>query len=214
MKTLLITKKSEHCKQAQEFIKKNFSDLTIIEGEFGDSFPKVEWKGDYIISFLSPWVLHRELLDNSQVAINFHPALPKYPGIGCYNFAIYNGDSEYGVTCHYMDEKVDNGDIIKVVRFPISQNETVSTLKEKSMKYLLDLFHEIIGLIVSGKTLPASKEKWSREPYTRKDLIKLGEITNEMSYDEIKKRIRATYFPNAKDLPYINIHEHKFILKK
>ena len=61
-------------------------------GNRDDKFPEdIEWwKGDYIVSFLSPWVISNSLLNRAKKAsINFHPAPPEYPGIGCTNFAIY-----------------------------------------------------------------------------------------------------------------------------
>ena len=55
-------------------------------------FPKEakKWQGDYIISYLSRWIVPSYLLNNAKIAsFNFHPASPEYPGIGCNNFALY-----------------------------------------------------------------------------------------------------------------------------
>ena len=52
--------------------------------------------------------------------INFHPGSPEYPGTGCTNFAIYNKEKEYGVTCHYMKTSVDSEILSQVKRFPIT----------------------------------------------------------------------------------------------
>ena len=44
--------------------------------------------------------------------INVHPSmLPKYRGGNPYSRAIMNGETETGVTIHFMDEKFDTGDI-------------------------------------------------------------------------------------------------------
>ncbi len=78
------------------------------------------WQGDYIISYLSRWVVPAELLERARrAAVNFHPASPDYPGIGCNNFALYENAAEYGVTCHHMAPRVDSGEIIAVRRFPV-----------------------------------------------------------------------------------------------
>ena len=38
---------------------------------------------------MSPWVLNNKILKKTNMYnINFHPGSPKYPGIGCFNFAI------------------------------------------------------------------------------------------------------------------------------
>lgn len=214
MKILLLTKKTEHCRQVQDFVKKGFPEATIIKGEVGDPLPNIEWEGDYIISFLSPWIIPESWLNKTKTCINFHPGPPNYPGIGCYNFAIYNREKEYGVLCHHMLPKVDTGKIIKVVRFQMNETDSVFTLKNRSMKHLIELFHFILGLIASKKTLPQSGEKWLRKPYTRKDLQKICRITKDMNEEEVKLRIKATYFSGARDLPYIEIYGNKFTFKK
>ena len=66
------------------------------------------------------WVVPEWLLRKAKIAaINFHPASPDYPGIGCRNFALYENAKEYGVTCHHMSATIDTGSIIEIKRFPI-----------------------------------------------------------------------------------------------
>ena len=80
----------------------------------------LNWKGDLIISFISSWIYPQQLLSNAGfAAINFHPGSPDYPGTGCTNFAVYNGEKEYGITCHHMNATIDTGSIIQVKRFNI-----------------------------------------------------------------------------------------------
>jgi methionyl-tRNA formyltransferase len=167
-------------------------------GEHGDPLPPSlkNWEGEYIISFLSPWILPESLLKKAEkAAINFHPGPPEYPGIGCYNFALYDEVKEYGVTCHNMAPYVDTGNIIDVMRFPLFKNDTVQSLKERTMNYLLTQFFKICSFIIQGQNLPISKEKWMRDPYTRIELNTLCQITLDMDVLEVKKRIHATDFP-------------------
>ena len=96
------------CARALEFCQQAFAPVTYCLGKWGDPLPgKVqEWEGDYIVSYLSRWVVPDALLKRARkAAINFHPASPEYPGIGCNNFALYENASEYGVTCHHMAPK-------------------------------------------------------------------------------------------------------------
>jgi hypothetical protein len=51
-----------------------------------------------------------------------------------------------------------------------------------------------MNLILNGKPLPESVEKWKRKPFTRKQLDELCTITPDMSEEEIKKRIKATTY--------------------
>lgn len=211
MKILLLSKTTRHCKYIHKLVLKQFSQTKIIKGERGDSLPPIQWRGDLIISFLSPWIIPKDLLSKTKIAINFHPGPPEYPGIGSYNFAIYNQEKKFGVTCHYMVPKVDSGKIIKIVRFSMSKKETVNSLKRKSMKNLVELFLKIWENIILEKRFPETKEHWLRRPYTRKDLQALCQITEKMSKKEVDLRIRATYFVGAEDLPFFKLFNHKFI---
>lgn len=127
-------------------------------------------------------------------AINFHPASPEYPGIGCNNFALYEGTTEYGVTCHSMAPQVDRGSIIAVKRFAVFPRDDVASLLTRTHDYLLVLFYEITSRILRGEPLPSCAETWSRAPFTRAQLDALSRIEPDMTREEIARRIRATAY--------------------
>ena len=212
MRILLLSKTTHWCKVAQRFARLAFRDVTIAEGERGDPLPESleDWEGDCILSFLSSWIIPGKLLRQARVAaINFHPAPPEYPGIGCYNFAIYDGVSQYGVTCHRMEPKVDVGAIVQVQRFPLFPWDTVESLKDRAMVRMLQLFFEICECIIHGDPLPVSSEEWTRVPYTRKELNELCQINQSMDEQEVTRRVRATVFPGFPGA-HVCIGGHKF----
>ena len=196
-KIMLLCKKTLFCKYAIKILESYYPNdkIVIIAGDTGTQMnDELHWyKPEYVISFLSPWIIPKSLLYAAQkAAINFHPGCPRYPGSGCYNFAIYEKAAAYGVTCHHMKEKVDTGDIIMTSHFPVSTNETVESLKLKSMNHLLFIFQKIIYEIYTNDTLPKSNEKWLCQPYTKKQFNELRKIDPlTMDYDEIMLRIRA-----------------------
>ena len=197
-KVLFLGKRNDsHSMKAREFLELYFDNPTILLGDWKDQPPKklLEWKGDYIISYLSRWILTPEMIDSASVAaINFHPASPDYPGIGCINFALYQNEERYGVTCHHMSEKVDSGPIISTKSFPIFEKDSVETLLSRTYDYQLVLFYEIMDKIINDEALPKSKEVWSRKPFTREEFNALTEIKPDMSEEEIKEINRATNF--------------------
>jgi methionyl-tRNA formyltransferase len=202
------------CLRALEFCKDHFSDVTSCLGKWGDPLPEDirKWEGDYVISYLSRWVVPEELLNHARkAAINFHPASPEYPGIGCNNFALYEDAKEYGATCHHMASKVDTGRIIKVRRFPVYPEDGVDALLKRTYENQIELFFEIVGLIAEGKELPVSNETWTRPPFSRKQFNELFIIRPDMTEDEVRRRIRAiSYGPWQ---PYVEIHGHRFEYK-
>lgn len=186
-----------HVDKALAFCQQNFTDVVVHLGQWGDPLPAElrQWDGDYIISYLSRWVIPAWLLEKAKVAaINFHPAPPEYPGIGCTNFALYDEAKEYGATCHHMLPRVDTGAIIATKRFPLFSTDTVGSLLSRTYDYQLVLFYEVMSLVVEGKPLPTSGERWTREPYSRKEFNQLGRIRPDMSREEVAKRVRATEF--------------------
>lgn len=165
---------------------------------------------DVLLSFLCPRVIPQALLDRFKLALNFHPASRNYPGIGCYNFALYDGAEEYGAVCHHMRIPVDSGPIVAERRFYVSPHETVSTLKSKTMNVMLGMLTETASRIVQGKPLAASPLQWSRKAYTRADLERLCVLAPDMTPGEIQRRIRATTFPGYPGA-HITVKGTKFV---
>jgi methionyl-tRNA formyltransferase len=94
-----------------------------------------------------------------------------------------------------MEEKVDMGKIVEERTFAVLQDDTVETLKLRTMKVMTELYGDIVRQIAKGKTLPTSHAKWSRKPFTRKQLNELAVIKPDMDQGEIRRRVRAMTYP-------------------
>ncbi len=200
MKITLLTKENEWGDKALTLAKIIFGaeNIFLERGNRGDPLPNVGWSSrDALISFLCPWIIPKSLLSRFNVAINFHPASADYPGIGCYNFALYEGDSTYGAICHHMVEKVDSGPIIEERRFPMMPDETVETLKFRTMVTLLAMFHDVLAGFATTGSLPQSGATWRGKARTRKELDALCVLTPDMLPEEVARRVRATAYPGA-----------------
>ena len=203
-----------NCEQAEHYIKLHFKNYRLVMLNRGEKLSEVDenWSGDYIISYLSPAILSKKLIDNVRVAaLNFHPGPPEYPGIGCTNFAVYDEVREYGVTCHHMKESVDTGRIVFVERFKVYETDDVYAITNRCYAHLQSLFYHVIDLILHGKTMPVSTEKWTRKPYTRLELNNLAKLSLNMSQEEIKKRLKALEFPGAQGA-YLPVSDLKLSL--
>lgn len=203
-----------YCARALAFCQESFTDVTSCLGVWGDPLPENarNWRGDYVISYLSRWVVPAHLLERARKAsFNFHPASPDYPGIGCNNFALYEDAKEYGVTCHHMAPKVDTGAIIAVKRFPVYPTDGVAELLERTYDNQIALFFKIVSLLAEGKELPISDERWTRPPFTRVQFNELFVITPEMSREEIARRIRAISYKHWQ--PYVELQGYRFEYK-
>jgi methionyl-tRNA formyltransferase len=212
MKILFIGKKHDkNAIMASEYLKLIFPESQILFGERGEKLPEEIgcWNGDYIFSYLSPWIIPQSIIDRAgKGAINWHPGPPEYPGIGCTNFAMYNNEKKFGITCHKMLDKVDTGKIIEVERFDVLENDTVFSITQKCYCLILNSFYRIIERLSNNLPLPESNETWQRKPYTRKELNELSKIEYEMTIEEIEKRIKATTYD--KYWAYIELKGKKF----
>jgi len=106
---------------------------------------------DIIVSIAAPQVFKPNMLRSAKYGcINSHSALlPENRGMMPVFWSMYKGHRELGVTVHYMDEKLDHGNIIKqecVERVAESWHEM--TLKTKRMS--ARLIHETLEEIANG----------------------------------------------------------------
>ena len=213
MKICILTKKdTPGVEKAISFAESLIDDCDVFWGKINDLLPEklIENHYDILISYSSPWIVPVKILDRTKKwNINFHPGPPEYPGIGCFNFALFNKVKQYGTTAHIMQQKVDTGEIIGVNRFSINNYETVKSLSDKTYNSQLLLYEEILEYIVINNRLPVCKENWKRSPFKRKELEKLATIEPSMTKDEINEKIRITYYP-GKPAPFIEIFGHRF----
>jgi len=82
-----------------------------------------------VLAFVTAFV-PQEMIDLADHGgINYHPSLlPKYRGGSAINWAIINGETETGVTIHFIDEGVDTGPILLQEKVDIMPDDTVKTV--------------------------------------------------------------------------------------
>jgi len=76
---------------------------------------------DYLFSIVNNRILPTHILQIPRfLAINYHDsALPKYAGIHATSWAISNNEIMHGISWHVMNERIDAGNILKQVTFPV-----------------------------------------------------------------------------------------------
>jgi phosphoribosylglycinamide formyltransferase 1 len=61
--------------------------------------------------------------------VNIHPSLlPKFPGLEAWKQTLVANEKWTGVTVHYVDEKIDHGDIIAQRKVPVMPDDTPESL--------------------------------------------------------------------------------------
>jgi phosphoribosylglycinamide formyltransferase-1 len=96
---------------------------------------------DFIVLAGFLWKIPEVLIQHFRnKIINLHPALlPKYGGKGMYGLKVHEsviaaGETESGITIHYVDEHYDNGDVIFQATCPVLENDTAEALAERIHK--------------------------------------------------------------------------------
>lgn len=77
--------------------------------------------------------------------INIHPAyLPEFPGAHGIEDAWRAGVSESGVTIHWVDSGVDTGQIIKQVRVPRLEDDTLESFETRIHEHEYELYLQVL----------------------------------------------------------------------
>lgn len=96
---------------------------------------------DFIVLAGFLWLIPRNLIAAYPGRIvNIHPAiLPKFGGKGMYGDHVHNaviaaGESEGGITIHYVDENYDEGEYIYQARYKIDKSDNLEMVKFKGQQ--------------------------------------------------------------------------------
>ena len=108
---------------------------------------------DILFSFYYRDMLKPAILDIPKAGcLNLHGSLlPKYRGRAPINWALVNGESETGVTLHYMTAHADDGDIVCQKKVSIDDNDTAVSLNHKMVTAAAGMLDECLPLIKAGE---------------------------------------------------------------
>lgn len=154
---------------------------------------------DIIITCAYGQILPKELLNApSHGAINVHASLlPKLRGGAPIHKAIIEGYKETGITIMYMDEFMDEGDIIEQESIEIKESDNVGILHDKL---------SIMGANLLIKTLPSIFNKTNKRiKQNNEEVTYAYNITREeekinfnKKAEEVYNQVRGLYpFPTA-----------------
>ena len=92
-------------------------------------------------------VLHEPMLKAfPRRIINILPSLlPKFPGLEAWKQALVAGETVTGCTVHYVDERIDHGQILAQKEAGILPNDTAETLHARIQVVEHELYPSVIG---------------------------------------------------------------------
>lgn len=99
-----------------------------------------------------PWLIPQEAIDVPPLGIvNGHPTLlPKGRGPHPWAWAIRTGETEIGMTYHYMDATFDTGNILAQKAIPIEDDDTEETLVPRFQAAAQELLPAVFAKLEAG----------------------------------------------------------------
>lgn len=148
---------------------------------------------DLLVCAAYPQIFQRPLLEApGHGAVNSHPSLlPRCRGAHPIFWAIASGETEAGVTCHYMTERVDEGDVIFQIPFPISPDDTYSRVYCKALSLIPDLITRLGDFIEDPSARPFSQDHSRATVFRNERAIHLSLFWSWQAASEIYNLVRA-----------------------
>jgi len=149
----------------------------------------------------------------NRAVINLHYSLlPAYRGVYPVNWAITSGEHKTGFTYHFVNEKIDDGEIFMQVDVPVRSSDTARTLQLRIDDKVFHLFDEFLDRLldsdVRNSSLEAKKVKTSTaEYYSRERFERACRIDLKKKYlgeDFINILRGLTFLEDSKNAYFID----------
>ncbi len=110
---------------------------------------------DFVVLAGFLWLVPSYLVEAyQQRMVNIHPSLlPKFGGKGMYGMRVHeavrqSGDSETGITIHYVNEQYDDGDIVFQAKCEVDRDDTPTVIAKKVLQLEHRHFPEVVEKLI------------------------------------------------------------------
>lgn len=115
--------------------------------------------------------------------INLHKGkVPEYRGMPPGFWELYDGATTAGVTVHFVDSKLDTGDIVATEEFEISPRETPDTLAEKLHQQGAATLARAVAAIQTGAAQPVPQINTAIPPRTAPTLSHVAALRKRLPH--------------------------------
>jgi amino acid adenylation domain-containing protein/non-ribosomal peptide synthase protein (TIGR01720 family) len=155
---------------------------------------------DDLFSIINPEIVPADVLRlPRRLAINYHNSpLPRYAGVFATSWAILHGEQEHGVTWHVMEPRLDAGDILKQVRFPIDDDETTFSLNVKCHEHAVAAFAQLAAELKQGEIARRPQDLAQRSYFgAHRKLPDAGILSWDAPASRLDRTVRALSFGDS-----------------
>ena len=133
------------------FLRRDYADNLDMDRHIGDEIDNLG--ADLIVLAGYMKILSAEFTRRfAGKILNIHPSLlPKYAGLHTYQRAIDAGETEHGMTIHFVNEKVDGGAIVLQAKVPIFPDDNITDIEERVKTQEIRFYPLVIKWFVDGR---------------------------------------------------------------
>jgi methionyl-tRNA formyltransferase len=154
-----------------------------------------EWEVDLLLNVHSLHIVADAVLAAPRIgAFNLHPGpLPSYAGLNTPGWAIYNGESEYGVTVHWIQPGIDTGPVAFEERFAMPAKVTALGLAVECTLRGVALLNRLIECAEADpSSIPRAPQDLAARTYYARDRVpEDGRIDWNRPAEEVARFARA-----------------------
>lgn len=149
---------------------------------------------DLILNVHSLHIIHPAVLAAARIgAYNLHPGpLPGYAGLNTISWAIYRGESSYGVSLHEMTPEIDAGPIAYQAQFPLSEDDSAVSLMAKCTVAGIPLLNQLLdAAAVNPESIPRIPQDLSNRRYFAREVPEGGRLSWRHPARQVVNFVRA-----------------------
>lgn len=160
------------------------------------SFAKtlIEHNVDILLNVHSLYIIHGDVVAAPKLgSFNLHPGgLPENAGMNAPSWAVFKGQTEHGVSLHWMTAGIDTGDIAYQERFALSDKDTGLTVSTKCVRLGVKLIQQLLN--EDPQAIPKIKQDLSKRVYHGFEVPFKGKIDWTQDAQVLERFIRASDF--------------------
>ena len=133
------------------FLRSNYADNLAMDRHIGDEIDNLG--ADLIVLAGDMKILSAEFTHRfAGKILNIHPSLlPKYSGLHTYQRAMEAGETEHGMTIHFVNEKIDGGAIVLQAKVPIFPEDNITDIEDRVKEQEIRFYPLVIKWFVEGR---------------------------------------------------------------
>ena len=151
---------------------------------------------DVILNVHSLHIINDEVLRAAKLGgFNLHPGpLPYYAGINSPSWAIFNGETQHGVTLHWMEAGIDTGPIAFQSLFELQPTDTGLSVSIRCVQLGLELVEKLLRTEFAD--IPKLEQDFSKRKYYGFDVPYEGKFAPNVEAEALERFVRASdYYP-------------------